>query len=54
MKPEEWTMIGIGGRMPAVQLKRMSGGAIEDVGTLALFAGKKVALFGVPGAFTKT
>jgi glutaredoxin/glutathione-dependent peroxiredoxin len=47
-------MIEVGGRMPAVTLKRWGANGIEDVRTAEYFAGRRVALFGVPGAFTPT
>ena len=47
-------MIEVGGRMPDVMLKRSGANGAEDVRTTELFGGRKVALFGVPGAFTST
>ncbi len=44
--------IKIGDRIPAVALMRWGANGPEAVSTEALFKGKKVALFGVPGAFT--
>jgi peroxiredoxin len=47
--------IEVGGRMPRATVRRVgAGGAIEEVSTEAFFAGRRVALFGVPGAFTPT
>jgi peroxiredoxin len=46
--------IQVGEKIPSVKLKTMSGGNMKDVSTDELFAGKKVVLFAVPGAFTPT
>lgn len=48
------TMIQAGDRMPSVTLHMMTANGIEPVTTDALFAGKTVVLFSVPGAFTPT
>ena len=45
--------IQIGDRLPEVPLQRLREG-VETVDTRALFDGKKVVLFAVPGAFTPT
>ena len=45
----------VGSRMPSAKLRRVApGGAVEEVATGEFFAGRRVALFGVPGAFTPT
>jgi len=44
--------IQIGDTIPSVILKRLGAGGMEDVNTDAALKGKKVVLFGVPGAFT--
>ena len=44
--------IQVGQRIPAVSLKRISRTAIEDVSTDALFAGRRVVLVTLIGAFT--
>jgi len=48
------TTIQTGARMPSVTLHMMTKNGIEPVTTDALFAGKTVVLFSVPGAFTPT
>jgi peroxiredoxin (alkyl hydroperoxide reductase subunit C) len=44
--------IKVGDRIPSVKLMRWGANGPEAVSTDDLFKGKKVALFGVPGAFT--
>ncbi len=46
--------IQVGEKIPSVTFKTMAEGAMKDVGTDELCAGKKVVLFAVPGAFTPT
>jgi peroxiredoxin len=46
--------IEIGGRVPAATLHRLTASGLEAVTTEALFAGKKIVVFGLPGAFTRT
>ncbi|MEH6527308.1 MAG: glutathione peroxidase [Sneathiella sp.] len=43
-----------GRQIPTVNFKTRSGDAWKDVTTAELFAGKKVVLFALPGAFTPT
>ena len=43
-----------GGTVPSHRLKRLGDSGIEEVTTEQLFKGRKVVLFGVPGAFTPT
>jgi len=45
--------VQVGDRIPEVVLKRLREG-MESVDTRALFDGRKVVLFAVPGAFTPT
>lgn len=44
--------IEAGQTVPAVVLKHMTPDGIKDISTADLFAGKKVILFGLPGAYT--
>ncbi|MGR2740939.1 peroxiredoxin [Billgrantia sp. Q4P2] len=44
--------ISVGDKIPDVTLKTNGPDGPEDVSTGELFAGKRVVLFGVPGAFT--
>ena len=46
--------IKVGDRMPAGTFKTMTKDGPQNVTTEQLFAGKKVVLFSVPGAFTPT
>lgn len=46
--------IEVGQRVPSVTLMRMGESGPEPIKTDDLFAGKKIAFFGVPGAFTPT
>jgi peroxiredoxin len=46
--------IEVGDQLPAVNLTRMTDHGPEKVALAAYLAGKKVALFSVPGAFTPT
>ncbi|MGH6827498.1 MAG: peroxiredoxin [Rhizomicrobium sp.] len=47
-------MIKPGDRIPSATLMQMKDGGPKPVSTDQLFAGKKVALFALPGAFTPT
>ena len=46
--------VQIGDAIPEVNLKILGGQGPQDVSTSEIFAGKKVVLFAVPGAFTPT
>jgi peroxiredoxin len=47
-------MINVGDKIPSVKLKLMTKDGLADVSTDELFGGKKVVMFGLPGAFTPT
>ncbi|MCX7304214.1 MAG: peroxiredoxin [Hyphomicrobiales bacterium] len=44
--------IAVGEKLPAATFKTMTEDGPEELTTAEIFAGKKVVLFGVPGAFT--
>src|SRR5215471_20084160 len=46
--------IAVGDKIPAAKLKTMTAEGPKDISTDEIFAGKKVVLFAVPGAFTPT
>lgn len=46
--------ISAGQKIPSVTIKQATPEGSSDVDTAALFAGKKVAMFSLPGAFTPT
>lgn len=46
--------IKAGDKVPSVKLKTMTKDGIKDLTTDDIFKGKKVAIFGLPGAFTPT
>ncbi|MEQ8504695.1 MAG: peroxiredoxin [Rhodospirillales bacterium] len=46
--------IGVGDKIPAATLYQMTGDGPAAISTDDIFSGKKVAIFGVPGAFTPT
>jgi len=46
--------IRVGDKLPSVTFKIMEDGEMKSVTSDALFSGKKVVLFAVPGAFTPT
>lgn len=46
--------IEVGDRIPASKLKKMGEDGPQEVSTESYFAGRKIVLFSVPGAFTPT
>jgi peroxiredoxin len=44
--------IAIGDKIPEATLQSMGNEAMQEISTTAFFSGKRVVLFGVPGAFT--
>jgi peroxiredoxin len=50
----DFDMIKVGDKIPSATLMQMKDGGPKPVTTDELFAGKKVALFALPGAFTPT
>ena len=46
--------IEVGDKVPSVQVHILADGAPSPISTDDIFGGKKVALFGLPGAFTRT
>lgn len=44
--------VQVGDRIPSVLIKRISENGVQDFDTASVFAGKKVVMFGLPGAFT--
>lgn len=46
--------IQVGDKLPAVDLQHMAASGVETINSKDLFAGKKVALFALPGAYTPT
>ena len=44
--------IAVGEKLPDAKLKQMTGEGIQDVALSDIVAGKKVILFGLPGAYT--
>lgn len=46
--------IAVGDRLPAATFKTMTAEGVKEIATADVFAGRKVVLFAVPGAFTPT
>lgn len=46
--------IKTGEKIPSVTLKTLTKDGMQDLSTDSVFSGKKVVMFGVPGAFTPT
>ena len=47
-------MIAVGQKVPSVTIKQATPEGGAEVDPAALFAGKKVVMFSLPGAFTPT
>jgi peroxiredoxin len=47
-------MIQVGDQIPDVKLRQLGEGGMQEVSTGELFKGRKVVMFGLPGAFTPT
>ena len=45
--------ISVGDRLPEASFQAFDGEEVRDIPAAEVFAGKKVALFGLPGAFTR-
>lgn len=46
--------ISVGDKLPDMKFKTMTADGAKEIGSADIFAGKKVVLFAVPGAFTPT
>src|SRR6478752_1399500 len=46
--------ISVGDKLPEATFKTMTADGAKDITTAEVFGGKKIVLFGVPGAFTPT
>ncbi len=46
--------VSVGDRIPAAKIKTMTADGMSEVDTAEYFAGRKVVMFAVPGAFTPT
>lgn len=46
--------ISVGDKLPEMKFKTMTADGAKEIGSANIFAGKKVVLFAVPGAFTPT
>jgi peroxiredoxin len=51
---EEFMTISVGDKLPDVTFKTMTADGAKPITGAEIFSGKKVVLFGVPGAFTPT
>jgi peroxiredoxin len=47
-------MIAVGSKLPSVTIKQATPEGVQDIDPAQLFAGKKVVMFTLPGAFTPT
>lgn len=46
--------ISVGDKIPSTKIKTMTADGMSEIDTAEFFAGKKVVMFAVPGAFTPT
>ena len=46
--------IAVGSKIPSVKIKQVTEAGTTEIDTAELFAGKKVVMFSLPGAFTPT
>ena len=46
--------IKVGDRVPSVTLRHLTKDGVQSISSDDFFKGKKVALFGLPGAYTRT
>ena len=46
--------VSVGDKIPSVKIKTMTADGMSEIDTAEFFAGKKVVMFAVPGAFTPT
>ena len=46
--------IRVGEKIPSLTLQQKTGDSVSDISTDEIFAGKKIVLFALPGAFTPT
>jgi peroxiredoxin len=46
--------ISVGEKIPSLKLRHMTKDGVKEIATDDIFKGKKVAIFGLPGAFTPT
>ncbi len=46
--------VSVGDRIPEITFKKVEGDGATDVATPDFFAGRRIVVFGVPGAFTPT
>jgi peroxiredoxin len=47
-------MIKVGDKLPSILIKHLTESGVQDMNSLSLFEGRKVVMFGIPGAFTPT
>jgi peroxiredoxin len=54
VKKESTMTVKVGDKVPSAKMKQMTAEGPKDISSDELFAGKKVAVFALPGAFTPT